>query len=341
MKELAKIPGQSQQTVNVLQSDTTVFSLFIPFKKLSPDTCPLPAEFLQRLKQQAELFAEKGMDYVFATDSQTMSEPQYRQLQGMLEGLGVDVLDVSTLDGYLPYYHGYSRARSDVDASSLYEGKVAYPKAEYIDKTKIMLANLAGREPYLDVLVTDFDIEFGTQKELAVLDGDTIAFTYTGRHEAPSTKFDSENSMIYVSQERPKTTTGEDLLEHSLKRIETVLESKGRMWIGGQYGCFAFSTLCHDPIVAQSLEQDGSTYLNDNVSRTLKHPYPGNNGSEQKRQALARQVTRRGNYLLHGDYYSPNGETWLNANKLSFVSFDEAKKVIEPPAPRGAATFEC
>jgi len=158
MRPIPIDPSKAGELVEILTPETSVFSLFIPLTQVSEELCPFPQNFIEDLVRQIKFFHEKGMRYIFATDAQAMSIPQYKKTQEILSQIGVEMLDISTLPGYMPYDKTFSRSGMGRDAKTLYAGDTQNPGAEYIDKTKVMLASLAGTPPWKNVLVTDFDI---------------------------------------------------------------------------------------------------------------------------------------------------------------------------------------
>ena len=333
--------SNKSKLIEILTPETSVFSMFIPLTKISEELCPIPKGFVEDLARQAKFFHDKSMKYTFATDSQSMSTYQYQAVQEILGKIGVDVIDISTLPDYIPYNKEFSRCEEGTDAKTLYARTTQFSKAEYIDKTKVMLANLAGTPPWQNILVTDFDI-FIDKPSLQVVEGEKMAFTFSGCHAKPSTIFDTENSMVFVSKERPQTVDGKDLLEYALFRIRKVLESEEH--VPGKFGCFVFSTLCHDPIIAanmpkareilieaakkiilergqnqdeieeQLIELEDNMPSQEELEHQLLHPSSIDDGSEMPRELLCHSATESGAHLIHGNYHSPNMETWKHGN---------------------------
>jgi hypothetical protein len=342
MRPIPLQASNKAKLVDILTPDTTVFSLFIPFSRLKYNVCPIPKGFIKDLARQARFFQSKGMRYVFATDPFAMTKSQFEKLSLILKEIHVDILDISTLDGYFPFNKRFSRYQGKKPEQPFYH--VQSYKAEYIDKTKVMIANLAGKKTIKNVLVTDFDIIIDGES-LKILKDEALCFTYSGRHEKPSTQFNTENSMIFVSKDRPTNTQGADLIQSLFKRIEEEIESNKKMH--GAYGCFVFSALCHDTLIDMPLSkakqlfyntlqkniiektrEDEKLYTFETIYQRLKHCPTLKSKSESMRISWVNEVSSSGQYLIHGDYYSPNTETWRHPEQLSFATFEGAKRLL-------------
>ena len=115
-----------------------------------------------------------------------------------------------------------------------------------------------------------------------------------------------------------------------------------------------FSTLCHDPLMVMDSETarkiceefihekfpypfkwrdarnalESLDYLFSQNENFFLHPYQGDDGSEFFRKALSVTETSSGDYLIQGDYSSPNTETWNHPERMKFILFDEANDII-------------
>ncbi|OGV47319.1 MAG: hypothetical protein A3F46_09455 [Legionellales bacterium RIFCSPHIGHO2_12_FULL_42_9] len=243
----------------------------------------------------------------------------------MLGEIGVSILDISTLPEYIPYDKSFNRYPCDEnkDAKTMYSNLAQSSKAEYIDGAKVMIGNLAGRSDLdlRNILVTDFDISID-KPSLQMIEGDGIAFTFSGRHSNPSTRFDTENSMIFISKDRPKNPDGTDIIQYVLTRIKSVLESPRPENFIGKYGCFVFSTLCHDPLVAKKA-------LELPHAKHVLYPSRIADGSEDSRELYVNSISSSGRYLIHGEYFSDNAETWKKPQNMHFIEFDKVRSITE------------
>ncbi len=194
--------------------------------------------------------------------------------------------------------------------------------AEYIDKCKIMLANLAGSGEFQHILVTDFDIEI--KDSLFIRAGNQLAFTYSQRHEKPSTSFSTENSMVFVSGDRPKTRDGSDLILETLKRISSTIDDPSYR-INGLYGCYCFSTLCHDSIIGMhTVEERRKIWL------------------EAYKAFISSKVLTKAEEegIGIGLEIEINSETWRHPRLLKFPTFEEAYQLISQPVQTDVAAYD-
>jgi|GEM_PF-5570038 len=430
---------REEDLMEILTPDTTVFSVFVPLTLTREEDCPVFRAFLPDLVRQAAIFGKLGMRYVLATDRNAMSETQYARLQVMFESMGVEVWDISRMPEYIPYNKAFNRSEHDSDAVSLYQGRVVFKGGEYVDSVKLWLANLAGREAYRNVLVMDFDIRL-EQPSLKILREDKIAFTYSWRHSTPATRFNTENSMIFVSAQRPLYPGREkDMIETILSDIHEAIEvpHQGSSLYGA--GNAVYPMLCADIFAAMNIEQAkknlreklffskrmeyikllykfeqelrkagsnpgeldegydsnaegsdtegleashdfkvyaaewinnyekwleskissgertpeiaeieeiygeifedlyqyGENLCSDDIGQQLLHaPEDPEGTAEQVRIAVVQLATQQGNFLIHGDYYSINKETWRSPGSGSssqprFAAFEEAEAIIQ------------
>lgn len=303
---------------NIFGPDTTFINLFVLMTK--NEEMPLPDQFIEKIKAHIALTKKVGMKYALAYDSFVLNDKQNEFMEIFRLQFDINLIDISKLDKYRPY-----KKHSDLykyTCQNTYWDTCVSSTAEFIDKAKVMLVNLAGREyngtTYKNILVVDPDIDFKST-ELYIRNDSTIAFTNTFLHSKPSTHFGTENSMIYVSESRPtfmKDGSKQDLLEDFvLSRILENIEHNPRRMQNRKYGCFVFSTSSHDLIFKME-----DTQSDDFTTLVLAG---ANRDNENKRATKINSIVENGKYLLVGDYCSDNMATWSNpSGLLTFSKFE-------------------
>lgn len=312
-----EIPNDGLELYDILapEVDTTVFGVFIPKDKVEEERCVFPKSFLQQLKKTTAYYQSHGKTYTLASDSNATTEAQWTNLQAIAGILGIELLDASGLEGYPGCYYlepSVKQRYSDVSGT---------PFGDYIDHIKLLLANLAGRRGYGNVLVADFDIEHGDEP-LKAKNGCGPAMTYRGRHKTATQrdKDMAENSMIYVEAKRPVCKEPEeDLLEKLIREVESVLDKKTRPLVSKQF--VYLKTACEAVCRMAYLD------LNAKYSECFQ---PTGKASKDTFMQMAKGATRDGGHFLHGSYLSDNKQTWKETTRLKTIPFEDALAIVMP-----------
>jgi hypothetical protein len=317
------IPQSDEKRLrDVLQQETSVFSVFVPIMNVAEGNCVLPIfedglhdhSYLLHFKRHATFFNKRNITYYLASDSRMMTDKQWENLTSICKNLKISLFDLKDIITEHP-----------LNILKQFKEKSYSPNAEYIDYTKVALMNLAGQKPYKNILIIDPDIIFSEDTGLTINESNSIAFTYTKRHSTTGSGFFIENSMIYVDSNRPVYAyqgTDLDLVEKILSDIKTLLKLKFDPQNYYKHACYVFTLSTHDPVLLQN---------NKNLLSIIDHPLRTTYTRSDKRTNAVNEVVKHGDHMLHGMYSSINIQTWNGDRKTQFLDFSSAISQSQVP----------
>lgn len=316
---------KSPELREILIEDTSIFFTYVFFSDQ-----PLQEKFcydVERCVKEIRKLNSKLSIYL-AVDVININQEQKKSIFEIVKRLNLNLFDLNNIEYYTPFN----------TLQKMLEGKVRSIHLESLDRSKALVSGMANKNSFKNILCLDPDVVI--RSNLYVKNNTTIAFTYSPMHKNPTILYDLEFSMIYVDAQRPKFK-GKDIFDDYCEKYEAVMSGVDSN--KSSFGSWTHSTIAVDPIIDFKKDEikkiledkDFELYLHQMIdglppfnflkenfdkffpSPTYLHPSIYCNDMVcETRTILANYANRKGDYIIHGDYFSDNQSTWKEANSV-------------------------